>query len=253
MIMLRFLTIFLSSILFSSLSIAQNTDRATEIFEEVDARRSKITYEKTDMQMVIYNSKGSTRNRAINSFSFNEGKEEKSLLIFEEPANVRGTGFLTLSDGQNEVQKLYLPALGRIQTITASQKADRFMGSDFTYEDLGDQNPDDYDFELIEEKDNTAILRAVKKENSQYAYIKFYINTERYSLEKAAYFNEKDEMIKRLDTDNFTNVDADIWRANKMTMYDLKADRKTELIWSNRTINESIPEWRFTERGLKRN
>lgn len=231
---------------------AQNSERATEIFEEVDARRSKITYEQTEMEMVIYNNKGNTRNRLISSFSFHEGDEEKSLLVFEEPANVRGTGFLTLSDGSNEVQKLYLPALGRVQTITASQKADRFMGSDFTYEDLGDQNPDDYDFELIEEKENTAVLKATKKENSQYAYIKFYVNTDRYSLEKAEYFDDEDEMIKRLEAENFANVDADIWRANKMTMYDLKAERKTELIWSNRTINKSIPSWRFTERGLQR-
>ncbi len=250
--MLRITSALLISFLsFTSIN-AQNADLATEIFEEVDARRSKITYEKTDMQMLIYNSKGNSRKRSINSFSFNEGEEGKSLLVFEEPANVRGTAFLTLSDGNNEVQKLYLPALGKIQTITASQKADKFMGSDFTYEDLGDQKPDDYDFELIEEKENTAVLRAVKKENTQYAYIKFYVNTDRYSLEKAEYFNDKNEMIKRLEAENFTNVDSNIWRANKMTMYDLKADRKTELIWSNRTINESIPSWRFTERGLKR-
>ncbi|MBO6622855.1 MAG: outer membrane lipoprotein-sorting protein [Balneola sp.] len=249
---MRTLVILLFSLILISAVSAQTNDRATEIFEEVDARRSKITYETTDMNMVIYNSNGNTRNRSISSYSFNEADQEKSLLVFEEPANVRGTGFLTLSNGNNEVQKLYLPALGRIQTITASQKADRFMGSDFTYEDLGDQNPDDYDFELIEEKNKTAVLRAVKKENSQYAYIKFYINTERYSLEKAEYFDEDDEMIKRLEAENFTNVDANIWRANKMTMYDLKAERKTELIWSNRIINESIPEWRFTERGLKR-
>lgn len=248
----RFIFAFLFLLLFPLLLIAQDGDCATEIFEEVDARRSKITYEKTDMQMLIYNSKGNSRKRSINSFSFNEGEEEKSLLVFEEPANVRGTAFLTLSDGNNEVQKLYLPALGKIQTITASQKADKFMGSDFTYEDLGDQKPDDYDFELIEEKENTAVLRAVKRENTQYAYIKFYVNTDRYSLEKAEYFNEKNDMIKRLEAENFTNVDSNIWRANKMTMYDLKADRKTELIWSNRTINESIPGWRFTERGLKR-
>lgn len=250
--MLRISFLLFLSFSFLNPLFAQNKERATKIFEEVDVRRSKITYEQTKMEMVIYNNKGNTRNRLISSFSFHEGSEEKSLLIFEEPANVRGTGFLALSDGNNEVQKLYLPALGRVQTITASQKADRFMGSDFTYEDLGDQNPDDYDFELIEENATTAILRAVKKENSQYAYIKFYINTEHYSLEKAEYFNDSNQMIKRLDAENFTNVDADIWRANKMTMYDLNAERKTELIWSNRTINESIPGWRFTERGLQR-
>ena len=126
------------------------------------------------------------------------------------------------------------------------------MWSDFTYEDLGNQNPNDYDLELISQKSSLAILKAVKKENSQYAYIRFYINTDRYSLEKAEYFDEDNEMIKRLEAEDFTNVDENLWRANKMTMYDLKAERKTELIWSNRVINESIPEWRFTERGLKR-
>ncbi len=250
---MRLIFIPLFSSLFIASALAQSGDRATEIFEEVDARRSKITYETTDMKMVIFNNRGNTRTRGITSYSFNENEEENSLLVFEEPANVKGTGFLTLSDGSNEVQKLYLPALGRIQTITASQKADRFMGSDFTYEDLGDQNPDDYTFELLSEEGNQAVLKAIKKENSQYAYIKFYINTERYSLEKAEYFDKDNAMIKRLEAENFTNVDANIWRANKMTMFDLKADRKTELIWSNRVINESIPAWRFTERGLKRN
>lgn len=232
---------------------AQDQDqRAKEIFEEVEERRNKITYEQTIMQMVIYDSRGRTRNRTITSYSYAKGEEEKSLLIFEKPANVKGTGFLTLSDGKDEVQKLFLPALGRVQTITASQKGDRFMGSDFTYEDLGDQNPDDYTFELISEDTQTAVLRAVKKENSQYAYIHFHIDIEKYTLFKAEYFNEKDEMIKRLEAEDFINADQDVWRANKMTMFDLRNKRKTELAWSNRTINETIPAWRFTERVFRR-
>lgn len=235
-------------------AIAQDTssERARQIFEEVDNRRDKITYEKALMQMIIYDSKGRSRNREIQSYASDKGDTEKTLLVFKEPASVRGTAFLTLSKGTDEVQKLYLPALSRIQTITASQKGDRFMGSDFTYEDLGNQNPDEYDFELLSEDENTAVLKAVKKEDSQYAYIRFYINTNRYVLDKAEYFNEDGAMIKRLETANYTNDFENIWLAGKMTMFDLHEDRKTELRWSNRTINEAIPEWRFTERGLRR-
>lgn len=248
------LFLFLAYLMNPDTSTAQSTDgnRAREIFEEVEHRRNKITYEQTDMQMVIYDSRGRTRNRSLTSFSFRQGHEEKSLLVFDAPANVQGTSFLTLSDGSNEVQKLYLPALDRVQTITASQKGDRFMGSDFTYEDLGDQDSDDFEFELIEENDSEAILKAVKPESDQYAYIHFYIDTERYTLTKAEYFNEDNEMIKRLKAENFTNVDQDVWRANKMTMFDLRENRKTELVWSNRTINQEIPAWRFTERAFRR-
>lgn len=228
-------------------------NRARVIFEEVDARRTAIEYERSDMQMVIYDSKGRTRNRTLESYAFDKNDISKSLLVFQKPANVRGTGFLTLEEGTDETQKLYLPALKKIQTIAASQKGDRFMGSDFTYEDLGAQNPDDYELELLSESGTEAVIKAIKTNNSAYAYMHFYVDLNRYALTKAEYFDESERMVKKLEAEDFQNVDGNIWRANRMTMFDLKEDRKTELSWSNRTINQAIPEWRFTERGLRRN
>lgn len=230
----------------------QDDPEARKIFKEVDERRAKIGSEKADMQMIIYDSRGSTRKRSIQSFSHNQGEVSKSLLIFEEPANVRGTGFLSISKGPDEVQKLYLPALGRIQIISAAEKGDRFMGSDFTYEDLGDQDPEDYVFEIRSKSDSSYVLKAQKKDRIQYNYLYFYIDPDRYVLQKIEYFNDKGAMIKRLEASDYEQVLEEVWRPGKMTMYDLRNDRKTELSWTNRTVNASIPEWRFTERGLKR-
>lgn len=232
---------------------AQDGNKARSIFEEVDRRREQITYETSDMQMIIYDSRGRTRNRQIKSYSLNEDDESsKSLLIFEEPANVRGTAFLTLSEGPEEVQKLYLPALERIKIISASEKSDRFMGSDFTYEDLGDREPEDYEFEMKAETDTSYVLRAEKTGQTQYAWLNFYIHPDRYTVQKIEYFNEQGTMIKRLEAGNFTEVMDQVWQANFMVMYDLTENRKTELTWSNRQIGDPIPDWRFTERGLRR-
>ena len=130
------------------------------------------------------------------------------------------------------------------------------MGSDFTYEDLGDQDPDEYTFELLSESesDSVTVLKARKKEQSQYAYIHFFIDADRYTLQKAAYFNEDGEKIKRLVASNYKMVleQENVWRPGKMVMYDLKNDRRTELQWTDRKINEQIASWRFTERGLRR-
>lgn len=230
----------------------QDQEEARKIFEEVDQRRSSVTYEKAEMRMVIYDSRGNTRNRTLQSFSYNEGEKSNSLLIFKEPANVRGTAFLTLSEGSEETQKLYLPALGRIQTISASEKSDRFMGSDFTYEDLGDQNPADYSFELKAQTDTAHVLRATKKENSQYDHLLFYIDPDTYALLRIAYFNADGEMIKKLVAEEHRKVNEQLWQPQKMTMYDLENDRRTELYWNNRTVGQPIPQWRFTERGLRR-
>lgn len=232
----------------------QDDPEARKIFQEVDDRRSKISSEQADMQMIIYNSRGNTRKREIQSFSENEGDISRSLLIFEAPANVRGTGFLSISEGSDEVQKLYLPALGQIQIISAAEKGDRFMGSDFTYEDLGDQSPDDYRFEMEAQSNTVYVLRAVKKDDSQYHHMLFYIDPDRYVLRKIEYFDEQDVMVKRLEATDYRQVleDEQVWQPGKMVMYDLSNDRKTELLWSNRRINASIPSWRFTERGLRR-
>lgn len=235
--------------------VAQNIEddpEARKIFEEVDQRRNKIKSEQADMRMVIFDSRGNTRERELLSFSMNEGEISKSLLIFESPANVRGTGFLSISEGSEEVQKLYLPALGQIQIISAAEKGDRFMGSDFTYEDLGDQDPEDYKFELRSKSDTNYVLRAEKTGSSEYNYLNFYIDPERYVLQKIEYFNDEGQMIKRLEASNYSEVLEEVWQPGKMIMYDLRDDRKTELSWSDRDVNASIPEWRFTERGLRR-
>lgn len=233
-------------------SQAQDNDKARSIFEEVDQRREQITYETSDMQMIIYDSRGRTRNRQLQSYSQNQGETSNTLLIFEEPANVRGTGFLTLSEGAGEVQKLYLPALERIKIISASEQGDRFMGSDFTYEDLGDREPEDYEFQMEAETDTAYVLRAEKRGQSQYAWLYFYIHPDRYTVEKIEYFNEQGTMIKRLESNSFVEVLEGVWQANFMVMYDLTENRKTELTWSNRQIGDPIPAWRFTERGLRR-
>lgn len=234
---------------------AQNIEddpEARKIFEEVDQRRSKINSERAEMRMVIFDSRGNTRERNLQSFSMNEGDVSKSLLIFESPANVRGTAFLSVSEGSEEVQKLYLPALGQIQIISAAEKGDRFMGSDFTYEDLGDQDPEDYEFELQSKSDTTYVLRAKKTEASEYHYLNFYIDPDRYVLQKIEYINEDEQMIKRLEASGYSEVLDEVWQPGKMVMFDLRDDRKTELSWSDRDVNASIPGWRFTERGLRR-
>jgi len=241
------------SLLLPIFALAQNDDpRARKIFEEVDKRRSSVTNETAEMQMVIHNGNGNKRVRTLKSFSYNSGEISKSLLIFEEPANVRGTAFLNVSEGSNEMQKLFLPALQRIQTISASQKSDRFMGSDFTYEDLGDQNPGDYNFSFTAETDSAYILRATKTDDSQYDHFRFYIDPEKYTLSRVEYFNAQDKMIKKLLAENFQQLNDQLWQPRKMTMYDLENDRRTELTWSDRTTGSSIPQWRFTERGLRR-
>lgn len=227
-------------------------EQARSIFEEVDDRRNSIESETAKMEMVITDPRGRTRSRTMQSWNLVDGDNNKSLIIFSDPGNVRGTGFLSVREDGSTQQRLFLPSVGRIQTIGSSERGDRFMGSDFTYEDLGDQDPDDYEFEWLEEHEDYYLVRASKPDSDQYAYVEFEILKEKYALQKIHYYDEDDNQIKRLEAENLEEITDQLWSPTKMTMYDLREDRKTEITWSDREINSTIEDWRFTERGLRR-
>jgi hypothetical protein len=229
-----------------------DSDAAREVFEEVDRRRASVTTEVSTLEMVIYDSRDRSRSRTLRSYSYSEGETTNSLLLFEAPGNVRGTGFLNINEDGNEVQRLYLPSVGRVQTISASERGDRFMGSDFTFEDLGSQDPDNFSFEWIETHDDHYLIGATRTDNSQYARMDFKIGRESYALEQVDYYDDAGNKIKQLIAEQINNVYGELWSPAKMTMYDLKENRRTELSWQNRSFNTDIPDWRFTERGLQR-
>lgn len=241
----------LSILFFFATSSVFAQDRGKEIFEELKERENAITYETSTMNMIIHDSRGRTRNRTLQSWQLEQNETSKSLLLFESPADVRGTGLLSINTDGNEEQKLYLPAIGRVQTISSSQRTDRFVGSDFTFEDLSIRNPDNFDFTLLDDSGEDFILKAIPLEESQYTHLIFHINKKQYSLQKILYFKNEDQ-IKELIAENHIEIENDVWLAEKMTMYDLVNDRKTELIWTNRKVNEAISEDIFTERRLRR-
>lgn len=245
------LLLFTSSVITAQERI-HDEKQARAIFEEVDDRRNSIQSETAIMEMVITDNRGRTRSRTMQSWIKNDSNDTSSLIVFSAPGNVRGTGFLSVNEGGSTTQRLYLPSVGRIQTIGSAERGDRFMGSDFTYEDLGDQNPDDYRFEWLEEHEEIFLIRASKPDSDQYSFVKFEIIKETYALKTVHYFDEDENQIKRLEAEQFEEISDGLWSPSKMIMYDLNEDRKTEITWSERVVNTTIEDWRFTERGLRR-
>lgn len=227
-------------------------EEARSIFEEADSRRNSVDNETAAMEMTITDSRGRTRSRTMQSWNRTDDNSSSNLIIFTDPGNVRGTGFLSVTENGNTNQRLYLPSVGRIQVISSAERGDRFMGSDFTYEDLGDRDPDSYEFEWFEEYDEFYVVRASKPDSDQYASVGFEVNKETYALETIRYYNTEGEEIKRLEAEDFEQLTDNLWSPAKLTMYDLREDRKTEITWKNREINTEIEDWRFTERGLRR-
>ena len=114
-----------------------------------DDRRSTI-------EMVLINRAGTKKRvRMMSSFGKDYGKDTKKLMGFKKPMDIKGTSFLSweYDDPSRDDDKwLYMPALRKVRRISGTSTNDYFMGSDFTYDDMGDRNVDEDDHTLIGEE-----------------------------------------------------------------------------------------------------
>lgn len=120
---------------------AVRADEPANLLEQA-RRHSRSSWRWSDrkqtLTMTIVDGRGNERTRKLRMFTRREDDgSEKSLAVFLEPADVRGTAFLQhTSPSGPSLQWLYLPELGRSRQITSSARRKSFMGTDFSYADL---------------------------------------------------------------------------------------------------------------------
>ncbi len=101
--------------------------------------RSKWSWKdrRQTLTLTIVDGLGNERVRKLVMLTRREGDGEKTLVVFLEPASVRGTAFLRHAEEAGPpAQWLHLPELGRTRQITSKARHKSFMGTDFSYADL---------------------------------------------------------------------------------------------------------------------
>jgi len=125
-----------------------------QILQKVDEHETLVTQGSLISKIRFDNvySDGTTAYNVFGGLSVKlEGQPEKSLIYFEEPADVAGTIFLSIKPEGGEARMwLYLPALGMAKEIVAEQRKQSFAGSTFSYKDVGSRSfADKYSAKLV--------------------------------------------------------------------------------------------------------
>lgn len=124
-----------------------------KIMEAVEARQ-KGDRAKAHIVITIIDGNGRKRQRELSSRSLQFEGGTRQLMVFESPADVKGTGFLSVdydSGKKDDDQWLYLPSQHKTSRISSGEKSGSFMGTDYSYADMTTTDPDDYDFKLLEQ------------------------------------------------------------------------------------------------------
>ncbi|MCK5839805.1 MAG: outer membrane lipoprotein-sorting protein, partial [Bacteroidales bacterium] len=157
---------------------------------------------------------------------------------------------------KNDDQWIYLPALKKVKRISSDSKSDYFMGSDFTYDDLGDRKLDDDTHELLREEtidgvDYYVVESIPKDEDYMYTKTTTWIRKDNFIGLKKEFYDEDEDLLKILHIKKFEEISGFLIITNS-EMQNVQKNHKTKMILSDVNINTGIPDSKFTERMMMR-
>lgn len=254
----RFLTVALLLAAVAGLGLTQTSPSGLEVMTNVFERPQPDDMEGA-LTMTLENSRGDQRVRSVRQYVAQFGEVEKKLLFFTEPADVRDTAFMnwTYDDPSTpDDQWIYLPALRRVRRISAEKKNDNFMGSDFTYEDLGERHPaiDTHRVTGTETMDGRTVYvveSVLEDGTSAYGRTVSWVADGIWIGLRREFYDGSGNLLKTLEVEEYREIDG-FWTINQMTMTNAESGHSTTMELSDLRFNTGIDESTFTERTMTR-
>lgn len=228
---------------------AQQYADADALMAAVTARPEPKTLQAT-MEMILTNPSGQTLTREMRNWA--RGDEQR-VLKFTAPADIAGSGFLRIDDGQVDETIVYLPALDRVRRVAGGQRGESFFGSDFSYEDVEGIDPDDYRHTLIDILEGPVyVVQATPKPETGSSYERLVLHVPEATLvpERVVYYRDG-RAVKELTVRDVRQV-GDYLLAHERRMESLERGSSTVIRQRDVTLDEDLPDEVFSERFLRR-
>ncbi len=211
------------------------------------------------VELVTVNARGQERSNRLAFYRKETPYGANQLLEYLSPADVAGTKFLTTDDESGEtLMWLYLPALGRERRISGSATQDNFMGTDFTFEEIGSIGTftKEYDAERLPDERyqewDTYVLRLVPHgSDSKYSAVKMWVWKEHFVPVRIEFYNRQGGLEKVLVNEDVRPNARGQWQPHVITMRSESSGSRT-IIRVLETSEDPVPDEYFTLRYLRR-
>ncbi len=243
-------------------SAADTGNHGYQLMAEAEARDEGWQDSEAGMRMVIRRGDGREVVRLVRSKALEGASgEDKSLSIFDEPLDVRGTVFLTHNyPDKPDQQWIYLPSQKRVKRISSKGQTGRFMGSEFTYEDMAAFSLQKNEYRYIGEEDCGEPLQPChviesrsRNEDSGYERVLNWIDKKELRTWQVQMFSKRTgRHSKTLTVSGYKKYLNKFWRPDKLTMRNEKSGAVTELIWEDQQLGVGLSESEFRSSALNR-
>ncbi len=234
-------------------------EKGLAIAIEAEQRDTGWTDMRTDMEMTLRNRQGQESLRKMSTSTLEiEGDGDKSLTIFDQPRDVKGTAFLSFTHALvPDEQWLFLPALKRVKRISSANKSGPFMGSEYAFEDISSDEIEKYTYkwlrdEAVDGRDAFVIERIPQYEHSGYTRQIAWVDKEMYRPVKVEYYDRKNSLLKTMTIIGYNTYLDKYWRADRMEMENHQTGKSTTLTWQNYKFKTGLTDRDFDRNSLKR-
>ncbi len=258
--------LILALLLFPVFSKPAHADKiwtGRSLMDEVFKRHELFPYVFEAQTMILTDGAGNRDVRKLRRFSrVEKDGTVKYLLVFDNPAEVRGVALLAIRQNSGRVEsRIYLPAFGKeLKSSAGESRGSHFLGTDFSIEDLGAEILSDFRYVRVEDrrigKIAYFVVEAFPKDEeieraTGYSLRRHFIRQDNIFISRTDYYDRRGRFFKTQTRHDLKRVDGDMWRANMLLMENQKERHKT-LIKIDRRIfsRDYVPPEIFTPAWL---
>lgn len=246
-------------------AIQDSHPKGLDIAQWINARDEGISVSR-NLTMEMIDRRGKKRVRETRGFRKYYGDEKRTVIFYLKPRNVKKTAFLTYDYPQAEKdddQWLYLPAMRKVRRISASDRGDYFLGTDFTYEDIKKESKvsiADYTWKTIGEAEidghHTYIVEAIPVNEKVakelgYSKVQHWVDSKIWMVRQSKRWDVRGNELKTIFTRDIQLV-QNIWTAYTIEVSNHKTGHSTRFLFSDFDYSNGVKDKVFTQRALQR-
>lgn len=244
--------------------------RAADTVDATKMMENSLTITKpyrstTEGRFVLTNKAGQSRVRETESVSElkADGVHNRRVVRFLSPADIKGTAVLTIENTAEDDIWVYLPALKKVRRLSAANKKDAFVGTDFSYGDVLGHRVEDWNQKFVR-KDvldgkPVIVIESTPKTpevaaNSGYSKRLSWLRaTDAVDL-KTDYYGPDGKLLKVYVATDIRLVDTKNKRYQPMrqTMTNVVTGHSTRIEYDEYSTDIDIAETQFQPRALER-
>ena len=172
--------------------------------------------------------------------------DSKTLVVFTGPKEIRGVALLSINQpGAVDRQYVYTPATDRVRPVAPQERSARFIGTDFSFEEIGDHVLDDFNYSLVSPSESIDGHPCFKVEaipvdpsRSQYKYIYYWVGKDIPVVLHAEMYDAQGKEVRVLHA---TDIKEGRWYLGCAAHRDSHRSRMEQGLSSRLTKQSSIP------------